>query len=87
MAHPAPPSPPWETLSSGAEPASTHPAGNGRGGGSPMSDMLFWDTYLHVVAVLQHRDLELITCKWFSPSVPCLQRRDGAASLEVPGLP
>lgn len=37
-----------------------------------MSVMLSWDTCLHVLAVLQHRDLEQITCKWFSLSVPCL---------------
>lgn len=37
-----------------------------------MGDILSWDTYLHVLAVLQHRDLKQITCKWFRPSVPCL---------------
>lgn len=51
MAHPAP-ALPWETLSSGAEPSTTHPAGDGRGGGSPVGDILSWDTYLHVLAVL-----------------------------------
>lgn len=33
--------------------------------------MLSWDTYLHVLVVLD-RDLEQVTCKWFSPSVAWL---------------
>lgn len=46
--------------------------GKETGGGSPTGDVLSWDTYLHVLAVQQPRDLEQISHKWFGPSIPCL---------------
>lgn len=48
MARPAPSLPPWETLSSGAEPPSIHTAGDGTGGGGPVGDVLSWDTHIRM---------------------------------------